>query len=135
MRWVFLFLVSALFATEGTLFLLNDSPFTLTAIVQAADGTMLGQEVLQPGEQKNMVTKLNPANLNLPNNYNVAITPYVVIWKCPNGGYYSVCSQVSPGSFIRSSICQGSYYCQPKEKQKKGSSDGSCRCCPCPDGE
>lgn len=106
--------------TQIRLNLLNDSPFTLTAVVQAADGTFLGQTEYTPGQQSTFVTTLKPTNLNAPGYYDIALTPYIVVWKCPNGGFYSVCTQVAAGSLVTANSCpSGPYYCQPKpEKQK-----------------
>ena len=126
---IFLLLANILHCSN--IILINDSPFTLTAVIQSQDGTFLGQKVLQPGEQKNQVSNLGSMSTNLssPNYaYNVGLTPYSVIWKCANGGYYSVCSSVSPGSLVRASACPGGYYCKPKpKKNKKGK--GKCCCC------
>ena len=36
---------------SGSILLYNDTPFILTAIVQASDGTYLGQFSVQPGQQ------------------------------------------------------------------------------------
>lgn len=113
----------------GGVTLINDSPFVLTAVIQTYDGTFLAQKVLQPGEQKNQVTNLKSTELKRPNyGYDTSITPYTVIWKCSNGGYYSVCSSVSPGALVKANSCPGPYYCKPKPKKDK---KGKCYPCPC----
>lgn len=106
--------------TAVTLNLLNDSPFTLTAVVQGADGTFLGQTEYAPGEQRTFVTTLKPTGMQTPGYYDVAKTPYIVVWKCANGGFYSVCTQVAAGALVSANTCpSGTYFCQPKEQKPK----------------
>jgi hypothetical protein len=116
-------------AVPGSVYLINDSPYVLIVQVKSADGNILGHATIQPGEQKNSVTDLNSTGLNLPNDPSGSATPYSVVWKCPNGGFYSVCTGQSPGSLVRATTCPGSYYCRPKEKKE----DKCCR--PCKPGE
>ena len=114
----FFLIPAALFAgvDSGTVLLYNDSPFILTASVQASDGTFLGQFTIQPGQQKNFTTNLSPTQLKRPGTPEVSLTPYTVIWQCPSEGFYSACTAVSPGSLIKASQCPGNYFCKPKKK-------------------
>jgi hypothetical protein len=123
----FLTLPSLLLATGTvlTIRLLNDTPFTLTAVVQGADGSFLGQAEYQPGQQNTFVTTLTPTDVQTPGYYDIARSPYTVVWKCANGGFYSVCPNVSPASLVAASSCpQGNYFCQPKEEKKKSDCKG-----------
>lgn len=106
-------------AYSSSIFLVNDSPFSLTAEVHSAQGILLAKENLNPGEQRN--SNLDRTPLEVPLAPNASLTPYTVIWYCPNqGGAYSRCSFVSPGSLIRAGDCVGSFYCSPnKQKEKK----------------
>jgi hypothetical protein len=121
---VFLFLsLSSLWASaptiQGTIILLNDSPYILTAGVYANSGDYLGQVTLQPGEQKNFTTNFSQTNLNRPGFPDVSITPYRIIWTCGSGSIYSMCRDGSVGALIRASECSGVLYCTPtKEKSK-----------------
>lgn len=115
--WVFLFLFGSLQAAKpntGSLFLINDSPFILTATVIAADGTYLGQVSLQPGQQKNFTQSLVSTEYQFPGKPQVSLTPFTVIWQCPSRGYYSVCYMVSPGSTVKANDCDGYKFCDPK---------------------
>jgi hypothetical protein len=59
--WLWLFPLLLFAGTEdGSILLYNDSPFILTATIQASDGTYLGQLTVQPNEQKNFTTHLAP---------------------------------------------------------------------------
>ena len=120
--FTFLFSTSLLFAggtNSGSVFLLNDSPFILTATVLGADGSFLGELTVQPGEQTKFTQNFNSTNYDHPGFPSVSFTPYTIVWQCPSQGYYSVCTQVSPGSFVKASGCPGTYFCSPKEKDKK----------------
>lgn len=111
----------------GSVSLINDSPFILVVSIQSADGKTIAQKTLRPGEQTSSITNLDPTELNLPGVSGGSYTPYAVVWKCSNGGFYSVCSNVSPGALIRATDCAGSYYCKPKDKEEK---EKCCRPCP-----
>ncbi len=126
--WPFFFYLSCFAQNPGSISLINDSPFILVVVIQSADGRPIAQKTLRPGEQTSSVTNLDPTELDLPGVSGGSYTPYSVVWKCSNGGFYSVCSNVSPGALIRATDCAGSYYCKPKEKEKEE------KCCkPCPE--
>jgi hypothetical protein len=105
--------------------LLNDSPYPLTAIVQAANGDELGQVLFQPGEQADW-TNEHPTQLNIPYNSSTSLSPYIVIWKCVYEGVYSICMGVSPGSQVTANNCAGMHYCQPKPKKQQEQASTSC---------
>ena len=116
---VFLFLFffqASLWANtyQGTIALLNDSPYILTATVYTHSGDYLGQVTLQPGEQKNFTSNLSSTSLNRPGFPDVSILPYRVIWSCAGGEVYSMAQDGSSGSFIRASECPGQLFCTPK---------------------
>lgn len=122
------FLFSSLHAggvNSGSIFLINDSPFILTATVLSADGSFLGEFTVQPGQQKNFTQNVKPTDLQYGSFPDVSYTPFTVIWQCPSEGYYSVCSQVPAGSSVRASACPGSYFCNPKDKSKEGKEPAS----------
>lgn len=114
----------ALFAgvDTGSILLYNDSPFILTATIQASDGTFLGQFSIQPNQQQNFTTNLSPTPYVHPGSPDVSLTPYMVIWQCPSKGFYSMCTKVSPGSMIRANDCPGFQFCSPKEEGQKPAS-------------
>ncbi|HSX12857.1 MAG TPA: hypothetical protein VLE96_00330 [Chlamydiales bacterium] len=118
--WIFLLPFFLFAGTEnGTVLLYNDSPFILTAIIQASDGTYLGEMTLQPNEQKNFTQHLAPTQYIHPGRPDVSLTPYVVIWQCPSQGFYSMCNRVSPGAMVRANDCQGLQYCSPKQEREQ----------------
>lgn len=123
MRWIFIFLLFPFFmqagTNDGSILLWNDSPFILTATIQASDGTFLGQFSIQPGQQRNFTSNLNPTGYSHPGTPRTSLTPYAVIWQCPSEGYYSMCPTVSPGSLCKANDCPGPHYCSPKQETKK----------------
>ncbi|HSX37398.1 MAG TPA: hypothetical protein VLE95_01035 [Chlamydiales bacterium] len=123
MKNLFFALILPIFANAGTndgsILLWNDSPFILTATIQASDGTFLGQFSIQPGQQKNFTSNLNPTSYIHPGTPKTSLTPYIVIWQCPSEGYYSMCSAVSPGALCKATDCPGSHFCAPKKKSNQ----------------
>lgn len=119
--WLFFLMLiclpPAIWATQipGTIILLNDSPFILTATVYAHSGDFLGQATLQPGEQKNFTSNLSSTSLSRPGISDVSITPYRIIWTCSGGGMYSTNQNGSSSSLIRATDGTGQQTCTPKE--------------------
>jgi hypothetical protein len=104
---------------SGSILLYNDSPFILTATIQASDGTYLGQFSIQPNQQQNFTQNLNPTGYDHPGKPDISLTPYTVIWQCPSEGFYSMCTNVSPGALVKANECPGYRFCSPKQDQKK----------------
>lgn len=101
--------------SDGYILLHNDTTMILTAVIQASDGSFLGQFSVQPGQQKNFTTNMYPTQYKRPGAPNISITPYTVIWQCPSEGIFSMCSGVSPGAYVKASICDGGHFCKPKK--------------------
>jgi hypothetical protein len=118
-----LLLVSPCFVLAGTnqgsILLYNNSVYILTATIQASDGTYLGQFTIQPGQQSTFTQTLSPTQYTHPGAPNVSLTPYTVTWQCSSEDYYSVCSNVGPGSLIRANDCYGLQICKPKPKEQQ----------------
>ena len=100
----------------GTLLLINDSNYILSATIQAANGSFLGEMTAQPGQQSHYTpTYQEPTNYTTPGSPSSSLTPYTVIWVCPSEGIYSLCSNVSPGSLVRANGCPGYRYCKASQ--------------------
>jgi hypothetical protein len=104
---------------DGSILLHNDTNMILTAVIQASDGTFLGQFSVQPGQQKNFTTNMFPTAYVRPGAPNVSLTPYTVIWQCPSEGIFSMCTNVSPGAYVKATICEGGHFCNPKKQPQK----------------
>lgn len=105
--------------TDGTILLHNDTTMILTAVIQASDGRYLGQFSIQPGQQRNFTQNMSPTNYQRPGAPDISITPYTVTWQCPSEGIFSMCTGVSPGAYVKATICDGSRFCFPKKKLEK----------------
>jgi hypothetical protein len=129
LRYFLFFLLIPLFLratpNDGSILLMNDSPFILTAVVQASDGTFLAQFSIQPGQQRNFTTNVGPTRYQNPGQPDISMTPYKVVWQCPSEGYYSMCSEVSPGALCRANGCPGNHFCSPKQDKKKDQAPAS----------
>lgn len=115
---IFPFLVWA-GTNDGTILLHNDTTMILTAVIQASDGTYLGQFSVQPGQQRNWTTNMAPTQYKHPGAPDISLTPYTVIWQCPSEGIFSMCTGVSPGAYVKATYCDGTHFCAPKKEQKK----------------
>lgn len=107
---------------DGSIMLHNDTIYILTAIIQASDGSYLGQVSIQPGQQSTFATSLSSSPYVRPGTPSTSLTPYTVIWQCPSQGIYSICRNVSPGAYVRASECEGNHFCSPKQSQSKAPS-------------
>lgn len=112
-----IFFIFNIFADSVTLF--NDSPFNIIAIVQSANGKVLGQLNLKPNEQSVWSTDYDVTQLDIDYEGSASYTPYTVIWRCSYEGFYSVCTNVASGASVTANTCQGPKYCKPKPKKKK----------------
>lgn len=120
---VFFFSLMYLNLYPASVFLVNDSPYPLTAVVNSADGRTLGTVTLNPGEQNGWSANFDRTDIKDVYNASSSTTPYSVIWKCSYQGYYSVCVNVSPGSTVAASGGTGAFTCVPHPKKEK--------CIPC----
>ncbi len=131
---IFLLVLSFLYSQNSSLnmfgssvILYNDTPYELIAIVEGADGSFLGQQTILPGTQVTWSKDLSAIPLKTPDKPSVSLTPFRVIWKCPHGGYFSLCSNAPAGGMVQATLCPGNHYCNPKPKKEKQP-----QCPPCP---
>ncbi len=115
-----LFLLSPLLACAGV-HLINDSPYTLRAVIQGYDGTYLGEMILQPqhlgdwSDSYGTMGRYGPGTAQS----NTTRIPYTVLWYClesTEGDEYSICTGVATGSTVTAQSCQGRRMCKPKKK-------------------
>jgi hypothetical protein len=104
---------------DGTILLHNDSTIILTAVIQASDGSYLGQFSVQPGQQRKFTTNMYPTGYVRPGTPEISLTPYTVIWQGPSDEQFSMETGVQPGAYIRATWCPGKHYCTPKKEVKK----------------
>lgn len=117
-------------SAEASLFMMNDSPFKMKATIMAANGTNLGEKVLEPQESGYFEDSLGQSDPtgqhqtpygNTPN----SMTPYTVFWYCMSGTSYSTCTNVAAGALVTPGQCDGAKYCKPpKQSQQQTPSNG-----------
>ncbi len=98
----------------GSVRLVNDSTYKLQAIVQASDGSSLGEVVVNPRQTMSW----NDYNSGV-GAYNQSRTPYTVQWYCMDGESFSTCSNVSPGGLTQAMSGVGPRACKVPKKGKK----------------
>ncbi|MFA5250796.1 MAG: hypothetical protein WC371_05265 [Parachlamydiales bacterium] len=103
----------------ASLFLINDSDWPLTAEIRGADGTVFDAVSLPPSGQKRWSTELSESQAQMPSEPAYSLTPFTVVWRCPQKGTYSVCSNVQPGATVTANSCQGNYRCTTPEELKE----------------
>lgn len=116
-----LFVMIASFSKSyaGSVYLTNDSPYKLRAVVRANDGTFLGEVIVTP-QSTNMWTD---GFAGLPGGLQIqrSQTPYTVLWYCLEGDPFSTAYPVTPGSTATAMGGQGARQCRPqKQKQPEG---------------
>jgi hypothetical protein len=128
MKILYLCLCFLGFAVKGTasVYLLNDTPFKLRAVVIAANGANMGEKAMNPQEDTYVEDQLggsDPVGQGHPQNfqnYSSSLTPYTVFWYCNDGTLYSSCQNVAAGATVSANGCEGSKYCKPPKQQQEG---------------
>jgi hypothetical protein len=128
MKNLFFFITCFIYSSiySYSLFLINDSPFELTAIVQSATGDFIGQQFLQPGEQKQWYSEIKKTVIKELYTASGSTTPFTVTWQCAYEGTYSVSQNIAPGSVVKASEGEGSKTCKKKPEKEEE------KCPPCP---
>ncbi len=96
--------------------LFNDSPYTLSAVIFDANGTQLGEFVLNSRDATEWSD--NDMNFGTESQY-ASQVPYTVNWNCMSGNSYGVCEDVAAGSVVTAQSCGGVQEC-PKQQQNSG---------------
>jgi hypothetical protein len=111
------------FLFAGSVRLVNNSPYSLRAVVRGADGSFLG-EVIVRSQKETMWTdsygnygSYGGADARENQNYR-SRTPYTVLWYCLTGADYAVCDNVASGAMVTAQSCMGTRMCKPDKKEK-----------------
>jgi hypothetical protein len=107
---IFIFAQSGCFANSVTL--MNDTSYTLQATIYDANGTFLGQFVLNPRDATDWSD--DDQNFGTETAYASQI-PYTVNWACMNGNPYGVCNDVAAGAVVTAQGCGGTQECQQQQ--------------------
>lgn len=93
------------FANSVNLF--NDSPVRLRAVVMGADGSQLGEFILNP---RDATQWSDDDDLGVVSS-DASQVPYTVYWYCMGGASFGVCENVSAGAVVTAQSCGGNQEC------------------------
>ena len=103
----FMFMWGAGWANSVTL--MNDSSYMLRATIYDANGTLLGEFILNPRD----ATLWSDDDEDFGSEtFYAAQLPYTVQWFCMNGSPYGSCNNVSAGAVVTAQSCGGAQECQ-----------------------
>lgn len=89
--------------------LFNDSQYTLRAVIYDANGTLLGEFILNPRDAADW----SDEDMDFGSEPQYASqTPYTVNWTCMGGNPYGTCTDVGAGSTVTAQSCGGAQECQ-----------------------
>ena len=116
---------------EASVFLYNDSPYKLKAVVVAANGTTLGEKVLKPQETGYFEDSLGQSDptsqqhLGQPQvgTSQYPIVPYTVFWYCIDGSSFSTCENIAAGALSSPNACEGPRFCKRTKKDNQQQDD------------
>lgn len=114
MKKLFFCLLGVMCLEAGTVRLANNTSFKLRTVIRAADGTYLGEVVVNPQQTMSWTDYFGGIGT-----YNNSQTPYTVIWYCIDGSDFSVCENVSTGSTVTPLNCEGTRTCKVKPPESR----------------
>ena len=119
---VFLGFITFIELQAASVRLLNDSSYTLKAVIKGADGSFLGEALLAPQEYSNWNDTPPRMNKTQPKlgskNVDISQTPFTVIWYCMDGSDFSISDNIATGSYIKALHGSGKKTCGQGVKQK-----------------
>jgi len=92
--------------------LFNDSDYTLRTTIYDANGTLLGEFVLNPRDASDWSD--DDMNFGTEMQY-ISQLPYTVNWYCMGGSPYGVCTNVASGALVTAQSCGGTQECQQQQ--------------------
>jgi hypothetical protein len=113
----------------GSLYLYNDTSFSLKAQIIGANGVVIGEKLVIAQKLiylEDQIGSSDPVSKDTDSkfkNYKNSLTPYKVYWYCAEGEgeLFAVCQGVAAGATVMASGCSGSCFCkEPKDDKKKG---------------
>lgn len=124
--FLFLLMSSPCFAS---LYLYNDTSFSLKAQIIGANGVVIGEKLVDAQKLiylEDQIGSSDPVSKDVDlkfQNYKNSMTPYKVYWYCAEGegDLFAVCQGVATGATVMASGCSGPCFCKaPKDDKKKG---------------
>lgn len=98
-----------------SIYLINDSAYTLRAIIRARDGSYVGEMIIPANGVTQWTDGGNVAG-GLEQ-YPRSRSPFSVSWYCPEGEIFSVDSKVTTGGSTSALGAVGSRSCRPQKQE------------------
>lgn len=106
---LFCFFLSCAFADSITL--LNDTQYTLKALIYDANSTLMGEFILNPRDATEWSNNDQNFGTSSPSE---TLSPYTIDWICMSGAPYASCGYVAAGATVTAQGCQGNKMCTPQ---------------------
>ena len=110
-------LYSSVLLEAVSLRLENETTTPLTARVYAADGTLIGEELVQPRSLVQWSEESGRPGYP-PQGPSVSLVPMKVKWFCPDGEVYCLSTDEASGARVRTSACYGARDCRDPKKEE-----------------
>jgi hypothetical protein len=107
-----MFILTSGMSWADSVSLMNDTDYTLRATIYDANGTLLGEFILNPRDATEWSDDYE--NFGTESNYS-SQTPYTVNWSCMNGNPYGSCNDVAAGAVVTAQSCGGAQECQQQQ--------------------
>jgi hypothetical protein len=106
-------MLTSVMSWANSVTLMNNSTYILKANIYDANGTLLGEFVINPNDAT--LWSDNYANWGTESAY-ASQVPYSVNWSCMSGNSYGVCNNVAAGSVVTAQSCGGTQECQQQQE-------------------
>jgi hypothetical protein len=121
MKYVLILLAFTGTVWSASIRLMNDSSFKLRAVVRSADGTLLGEMMINAGQSMNWNEPLGTKGYGM-DKATKSQTPYSVAWYCLDGGDFAFCLNAPSGGTVAVNSCDGLRTCKaakPNQNQQQ----------------
>lgn len=118
MKTICLFLCFSLSAFASSVRIYNDSNYPLRGVIHAADGSKLGEVLVNPSQLMIWSDDNGLLGYHEPGK---AETPFTVMWYCIDGTPYSVSPQVANAGMVTAQTSQGNRQCKTPPPPPPGS--------------
>jgi hypothetical protein len=95
----------------GSVRLVNDTKYTLRAVIQGSKGDTLGELIVKAGQTSGWTDNYGYTGFSKTPEPE-AQTPYTITWLCPEGKTFSTCYNIPSGTIAIATNGDGNHSCQ-----------------------